>query len=72
MKDYVLRIYRRKKDDRRILVGVVEEVGVEGNKTFTNLDELWEILNSSKAEIAKTMKAEKLNKLSEPNGLKKY
>jgi len=33
---------------------VVEEVGVEGNKAFSNLDELWEILNSSNAETVKT------------------
>jgi hypothetical protein len=29
---------------------VVKEVGVEGNRAFSNLDELWEILNSSKAK----------------------
>ncbi|MGZ3534976.1 MAG: hypothetical protein ACXU9K_07105, partial [Thermodesulfobacteriota bacterium] len=60
MKDYVLRIYRREKKDPRILVGVVEEVGVEGNKAFSNLDELWSILNSSRAETAKTKKRDKL------------
>ena len=59
MKDYVLRIYRREKNDPRILVRVVEEVGVEGNKTFSNLDELWSILNPSRAE---TVKAKKRNK----------
>ena len=50
MKDYLIRIHRREKNDPRILVGVVEEVGVEGNKAFSNLDELWSILNPSKAE----------------------
>ncbi len=59
MKDYVLRIYRRDKNDPRILVGVVEEVGVDGNKTFSNLDELWSILNPPKAETAKTEKRNK-------------
>jgi hypothetical protein len=29
-------------------VGVVEEVGEKGRKAFTNYDELWEILISSK------------------------
>ena len=59
MQNYVLRIYRREKKDPRILVGVVEEVGVEGNKAFSNLDELWSILNSSKAETAKAKKRNK-------------
>jgi hypothetical protein len=30
-------------------VGVVEEVGVKGKKAFTNYDELWDILISSKS-----------------------
>ena len=59
LENYVLRIYRREKNDPRILVGVVEEVGVEGNKAFTNLDELWFILNSSKAETTKNKKRNK-------------
>jgi hypothetical protein len=29
-------------------MGVVEEVGAKGKKAFTNYDELWDILNSSK------------------------
>ena len=54
LENYVLRIHRRKKNDSRILVGVVEEVGVAANRVFTNLDELWFIiLNLSKAETAK-------------------
>jgi hypothetical protein len=69
LKDYVLRIYRRDKNDGRILVGVVEEVGVEGNKTFSSLDELWEILNSSKAETAKAKKRSKSLKYREQREL---
>jgi len=76
MKDYLIRIHRREKNNPRKLVGVVEEVGVEGNKAFSNLDELWEILNPSKAETGKTKKRDRLNKpnklserskLNEPN-----
>lgn len=44
---YIVRIYRRKKDDPRRLVGVVEETGGEGKRVFTSLEELWEIMNSS-------------------------
>jgi len=45
---YIVHIYRFKKDNPRSLVGVVEEVGVETKRAFTNFDELWEILNSSR------------------------
>jgi hypothetical protein len=75
LKDYVLRIYRREKNNPQILVGVVEEVGLEGNKTFSNLDELWSILNSSKAETSKAMKPNKpngLNRLNELNNPLKH
>jgi hypothetical protein len=30
-------------------VGIVEEIGIKGKKTFTNYDELWDILISSKS-----------------------
>lgn len=45
---YVIRIYREKPDDPRELVGVVERVGGQGREAFTNLDELWEILNPAR------------------------
>ena len=57
--NYVLRIYRRVENNPRILVGVVEEVGAEGNKAFTNLEELWKILNLPKTETRKEKKTKK-------------
>ena len=45
MNTYVVRVYRSEQDKRHLLVGVVEEVGVEGKRAFNNLDELWTILN---------------------------
>ena len=45
MENYIIRIYRQAKNNPRLLVGVVEHVGSEGKKAFTNLHELWEILN---------------------------
>jgi len=59
MDTYVIRIYRRNENDPRILVGVVEEVGAEGNSAFGNLDELWSILNSSRAKTSKDKKRNK-------------
>ena len=49
MKNYIVRIYRHEKDNPKKLVGLVEEPEVEGRKAFTNLDELWGILNTVKA-----------------------
>jgi hypothetical protein len=45
LKNYIVRIYRCEKNNPRNLVGVVEEVRVEERKSFTNLDELWNILS---------------------------
>ena len=45
MKNYIVRIYRHEKDNPRKIVGVVEEPEIEVKKAFTNLDELWGILN---------------------------
>jgi hypothetical protein len=59
MDTYVIRIYRRDENDPHILVGVVEEVGVEGNRAFSNLDELWFILISSKAKTSQSKKRNK-------------
>lgn len=52
LENYIIRIYRREKNDPRILIGVVEEVGVEGKKAFNNLEELWTILSSRKMKSA--------------------
>ena len=45
--NYIVRIYRFQKNNPRHLVGVVESVEGERRekKAFTNLDDLWEILN---------------------------
>jgi hypothetical protein len=45
MNSYLVRIYRRTEDNPRLLVGVIEEPGVNGKKAFTNIYELWEIFN---------------------------
>ncbi len=46
--NYIVRIYRYDKGKPRNFIGVVEDVGVEGKKVFTNIDELWDILNPAK------------------------
>ena len=56
--NYIVRIYRLDKKSPSHLVGVVEEVGVKGKKAFTNYDELWEILISSKSTAQKQRRKE--------------
>jgi hypothetical protein len=53
---YIVRVYRQGKDDLNKFVGIVEEVGVTGRKAFTDLDELWEILNPHEAYVHKDAK----------------
>jgi hypothetical protein len=50
MTSYLVRIYRKADNNPRMLVGVVEEVGVKEKKAFSNLYELWDILNPIKKE----------------------
>lgn len=53
---YIVRIYRHEMENPREFVGVVEEVGAEGKKAFTNIDELWQILNMESTSINKVKK----------------
>ena len=50
MNSYLVRIYRKAENNPRMLVGVIEEVGVKEKKAFSNLYELWDILNPAKRE----------------------
>ena len=56
MDNYIVRIYRREKDNPRLLVGLIEEVGVSGKKAFNSLDDLWEILNRQEGGTKKNQK----------------
>jgi hypothetical protein len=42
---YIVRIYREVPDNPRQFIGTVETVGKKGKQAFTNLDELWQIVN---------------------------
>ncbi|MEM3112698.1 MAG: hypothetical protein QXY90_06635 [Candidatus Anstonellales archaeon] len=44
-RDYIVRVYRYNRKRPRSIIGIVEEVGVAEKKAFTNIDELWKILN---------------------------
>lgn len=56
METHVVRIYRYEKNNPKRLVGIVETIGEGGEgdevkKAFTNLDELWQILNPAKENL---------------------
>ena len=63
MDNYIIRIYRQEENNPEKIVGVLEKVGEESNKSsqrlaarrqaFTNIDELWEILNASQQHAGK-------------------
>lgn len=49
--NFIVRIYRHEGNIPQRIVGVVEQVGVEGKRAFHNFDELWAILASAKARL---------------------
>lgn len=61
MDSYIVRIYRRVDNIPHKLVGVVEAIGGRGKKAFTNLDELWEILNTEESESEQPKKSKGKN-----------
>lgn len=56
---FIVRIYRFPGDAQKDLVGVVEAVGVDGEKGFTGIDELWAILKGGGSISGKTREKEK-------------
>ncbi len=69
---YILHIYGRDRNISDSLVGLVEEVGVEGKKPFRNLGQFWDVLNAKAGETVqgenekrqKTRKGEYIMKAS--------
>jgi hypothetical protein len=61
LESYIVRIYRGEKDNSRNLVGIVEEVERDEKKAFTNLDELWTILNSTRKKPKPGIRRSKKN-----------
>ena len=54
LENYIVRIYKRRKDDPYAYVGVVEGAGIKGKKAFTNVEELYEILKPKRKERVKS------------------
>jgi hypothetical protein len=64
MKTYIVRIYRFEEQKPLNLVGVVEEVGIEERKAFSNYDELWNILKVSSFPLS-SQKREKTKRIED-------
>ena len=58
---YVVRLYRFQKNKPQRLLGIVEEVGKKKKNAFSDYDELWTILNSSKEGCEQKKKGQKFN-----------
>ena len=54
IESYVVRIYRRGGGAKRLLVGVVQAPRLAATRSFTNVDQLWEILSG--ARVAQRIK----------------
>jgi len=55
LKTFIIRVYRIEKKNPKSLIGLVEEVGKEGKRGFTCLDELWNILTPALRRKPKLM-----------------
>ncbi len=44
MDSYLIRIYRREKDNPESIVGIIEEIGAKEKHSFKNLSELGKII----------------------------
>jgi hypothetical protein len=51
METYIVRIYRRDRDDPQKIVGLVETVGKDDKKAFASRDELIMVLEGTKKEV---------------------
>jgi hypothetical protein len=58
MRNFIVRVYREKGPDKK-LVGIVEEVGVEDKMAFKGLEELCAILSRTKKGGGKIQKQKK-------------
>ena len=48
MDSYLIRIYRRDKENPEAIVGIIEEIGTGGKQSFNNLSELNLIITKPK------------------------
>jgi hypothetical protein len=48
MESYLIRIYRREKDNPEGIVGIIEEIGTERKYSFKNLSDLSKVITMPK------------------------
>jgi hypothetical protein len=50
---YIIRVYRRNRNDPRKIAGLVETVGKNEKKAFSTREQLWDILEHEESRIIK-------------------
>jgi len=61
MDSYLIRIYRREKDNPDAIVGTIEEIGVQKIQPFKNLSDLSKIIAVPKQRIRRTTKKKSIS-----------
>ena len=56
---YIVRIYRKQENDPHALVGLLEEVGKQGKRAFSSIDELCELLMQGEKKMKTKDRMEK-------------
>ncbi len=61
MDSYLVRIYRREKDNPEAIVGTIEKIGAQEIQSFKNLSELSRIITTPKKRKRRTTKKKSIN-----------
>ena len=61
MDSYLIRIYRREKDNPEAIVGTIEEIGAQETYTFKNLSELSKVITVPKKRRRRTAKKKNIS-----------
>ena len=64
MDSYLVRIYRREKDNPEAIVGTIEEIGAKKIQSFKNLSELSRIITTPKKRKRRTTKKKSISELT--------
>ena len=61
MDSYLIRIYRREKDNPEAIVGTIEEIGAQEIQSFKNLSELSKVITVPKKRRRRTTKKKSIS-----------
>ena len=64
MDSYLVRIYRREKDNPEAIVGTIEEIGAKKIQSFKNLSELSKVITVPKKRRRRTTKKKSISEVT--------